>query len=205
MEKKKIIILTGPSGAGKTELANYLLEHYSGDFSKFITHTSREMRPGEQNGHEYYFRSPEDFKKEIKRNSFFEYEEVFQNCFYGCSTEELKRISLSNKLSLLVVDVNGALKFAGKSKSTTIDLQNINPIIFYIHCPIEELINRIKKDNENRKRNDTKKTLEKRYERMVYELSQKNQFNNIIDNFGKHPHLSGNELVNKIFETIKNK
>ena len=74
--------------------------------------------------------------------------------------------------------------------------------MFFITCPINVLIDRIKKDNKAGKRNDSETDIEKRYERMVFELGQQPQFQNIINN-DREFSFTANELINKILETIK--
>jgi len=204
LKQKKIIVLTGPSGAGKTEMQNYLLENYSIDFCKFITSTTRPKRKTDKHKISYYFRQLLRFKRMIETKKFFEFEEVFPGGYYGCEYVELERILKSKKVPIIVADVKGALKFLGKVETDTIDLSKIEPIVFYIDCPITEMIERIKKDNESGKRNDTEEDLENRFKRMVFEINQKHHFDNIISNSGRHQHLTGNELVNEIFKKIKN-
>lgn len=202
MEKKKIIILTGPSGAGKTELKKILLSDYKNDFCEFITSTTRKIRPNENHGVDYYFREFQDFEKMITANQLFEYEEVFQGKFYGCEYYELDRILQSKKIPLLVVDVKGALKFLGKETLETTDLSKIDPIVFFITCPINVLIDRIRKDNKLGNRNDSETDIEKRYQRMVFELGLQQEFLNIISN-NRDIVFTGNELINEIFKTLK--
>lgn len=204
-EKKDILILTGPSGAGKTALKEYLLENFKPDFQKFITSTTRSMRPGEQHGVDYYFRQFQDFSQMIQNKEVFEHEEVFPGKMYGCEYDELIRITQSHKTPVLTVDVNGALKFLGKSSTGNIDLSAINPIVFYISSSLETLIARVKKDNELGKRNDNEIDLNERFRRMGLELGLQTEFDNIVINDNRHQHLTGNELVNKIFEKLKTK
>jgi guanylate kinase len=196
MEKKKIIILTGPSGAGKTELKKFLLMDYKDIFCEFVTSTTRKIRPNEQHGSDYYFRELHDFQIKIDTQKLFEHEEVFPGKFYGCEYYELDRILQSKKTPLLVVDVKGALKFLGKGSLETIDLSKIDPVVFFITCPINILIDRIKKDNELGKRNDSETDIEKRYQRMVFELGLQPEFQNIINN-NRNFGFTANELINK--------
>ena len=104
----KIIIISGASGSGKTTLVNYLRT-----FSKFnlefsISVCTREKRVSEIDGQDYIFLSIKDFKKKISANEFLEWEEVYQDCFYG--TLKSTTISLLNagKNILFDVDVKGA-------------------------------------------------------------------------------------------------
>ena len=78
----KLIIFSAPSGSGKSTIINYLLQQNL-NLAFSISATSRQPRGNEKNGIEYYFLSPEDFKQKIANNEFLEYEEVYENRFYG--------------------------------------------------------------------------------------------------------------------------
>ncbi|MBK7230751.1 MAG: guanylate kinase [Saprospiraceae bacterium] len=103
----KIIILTAPSGSGKTTLANYLLETF-GQLSFSVSATTRKPRPVETNGKEYYFVSPEDFRAMIHNDELFEYQEVYENQYYGTLMSEIQRIWKAGKVALFDIDVKGA-------------------------------------------------------------------------------------------------
>ena len=104
----KIVIISAPSGAGKTTIVNYLLEQGLGlEFS--ISATTREPRGNEKNGTDYYFISKEDFMEKISKGEFVEWEEVYSNQFYGTLNNEMERICSNNKHVLFDVDVKGGL------------------------------------------------------------------------------------------------
>ena len=82
MSSKKVVIFSAPSGAGKTTLVRYLLEKgLPLEFS--ISACSRAPRANEQDGKDYHFFSPADFKEKIAVDAFLEWEEVYENMFYG--------------------------------------------------------------------------------------------------------------------------
>ena len=84
MNTGKLIIFSAPSGSGKSTLVNYLMEqHPELQLAFSISCTSRAPRGKEQNGVEYFFLSPEEFKKKIANDEFLEYEEVYEDRFYG--------------------------------------------------------------------------------------------------------------------------
>lgn len=84
MNTGKLIIFSAPSGSGKSTLVNYLMEqHPELQLAFSISCTSRAPRGKEKNGVEYFFLSPEEFKKKIANNEFLEYEEVYEDRFYG--------------------------------------------------------------------------------------------------------------------------
>ena len=82
MAQQKMIIFSAPSGSGKSTIINYLLQKgYPIEFS--ISATTRSPRGAEKHGVEYYFLSLKEFKQKIKKDEFLEYEEVYENRFYG--------------------------------------------------------------------------------------------------------------------------
>jgi guanylate kinase len=121
----KVLVITGPSGAGKTTLANALMDT-SKIFEKCITTTTRSPRQGEIDGKDYNFINVETFSDMLKKDCFFEWEEVYSGIYYGSSYTELKKIWDSNKLPVLVTDVKGALKikkiFEDKCYSVYLDV-----------------------------------------------------------------------------------
>ena len=113
---KKIIIFSAPSGSGKSTIINYLLEQMPGLFEFSISATSRQPRGQEQNGKEYYFLTPDEFRKRIENDEFLEYEEVYQDRFYGTLKSEVERIADNGRIALFDVDVKGGVnikKFYG--------------------------------------------------------------------------------------------
>lgn len=105
---KNIIVFAGPSGVGKSTLSNILL-HQSDDFEFSISATTRPIRLGEKNGHDYYFFSKEEFQRRIDNEEFVEWEEVYPGTFYGTLKSEVSRITALDKVAVFDVDVLGAL------------------------------------------------------------------------------------------------
>lgn len=88
MEKGKVIIFSAPSGSGKSTLINYLMTQF--DCLEFsISATSRSPRGEEKNGVEYYFLTPEEFRAKISEHAFLEWEEVYENKYYGTLRSEV--------------------------------------------------------------------------------------------------------------------
>ena len=104
----KLLILTAPSGAGKTTIAHRLLAELP-ELSFSISATTRAPRPGEVPGRDYYFLSVAEFEHRISRGAFVEYEMVYAGKYYGTLEEELVRIWDEGRFPLRVVDVVGAL------------------------------------------------------------------------------------------------
>lgn len=104
----KCVIFSAPSGAGKTTIVHYLLEQQIGlEFS--VSACSRDPRPNETHGKDYYFLGVEGFKKAIEGGDFIEWEEVYTNNFYGTLRSELERIWNDGKAVIFDVDVVGGL------------------------------------------------------------------------------------------------
>jgi len=108
-DKKKIIILTAPSGAGKTTVKSKLLAALTKELSFSVSATTRKIRGNEQEGIDYHFTNEEVFKKLIEKNAFIEWEMVYPGLYYGTTVEELNRIWSEGKLPVLDIDVKGAL------------------------------------------------------------------------------------------------
>ncbi len=102
----KLIIFSAPSGSGKSTIINYLLtQNLNLHFS--ISATSRAPRGTEQNGIEYYFLTPEEFRNRIAAGDFLEYEEVYTDKFYGTLKSEVERILNNGDNVIFDVDVVG--------------------------------------------------------------------------------------------------
>jgi guanylate kinase len=104
----KIIIITAPSGAGKTSITRYLLQTFP-QLAFSVSAATRQARANEQHGKDYYFISEEEFQKRIENNEFVEWEMVYQGKYYGTLKSELTRIWNDNKIPVLDVDVQGAI------------------------------------------------------------------------------------------------
>jgi guanylate kinase len=106
--KGKLIIFSAPSGAGKTTIVHQVMKEDS-RFSFSISATSRLPRAHEQDAIDYYFLSPEQFRKKINQNEFLEWEEVYENQYYGTLRSEVERIRRVGKHVIFDVDVIGGL------------------------------------------------------------------------------------------------
>lgn len=109
MDTKKIIILTAPSGAGKTTVKSKLLAALTKELSFSVSATTRKIRGNEQEGIDYHFTNEEVFKKLIEKKAFIEWEMVYPGLYYGTTIEELNRIWKEEKVPVLDIDVKGAL------------------------------------------------------------------------------------------------
>ncbi|NJL12735.1 MAG: guanylate kinase [Microscillaceae bacterium] len=105
----KAIIFSAPSGAGKTTLVRHLLAHNS-QLGFSVSACTRAQRPGEVEGRDYYFLSPQDFEQKIAQEAFVEWEEVYRGLYYGTLKSEIERLWSNGKHVLFDVDVKGGLK-----------------------------------------------------------------------------------------------
>jgi guanylate kinase len=104
----KLVILSAPSGSGKTTIVRHLLSLDLGlEFS--ISATSRKPRSNEKNGADYYFIDPDLFLEKVKEGAFLEWEEVYENQFYGTLRSEVERIRDAGKNVIFDIDVVGGL------------------------------------------------------------------------------------------------
>lgn len=117
----KVVIITGPSGAGKNTIADRMLDVFP-SLQYSVSATTRQARVGEEEGRDYYFVSVESFKQKIERNEFIEWEEVYTDKYYGTLKSEVLRIWDNNCSVLFVVDVVGAqdLKNHFKEKALSV-------------------------------------------------------------------------------------
>jgi guanylate kinase len=105
----KAIIFSAPSGSGKTTIVRHLLEKNK-DLGFSISASTRDRRGrSEENGKDYYFLSPSEFKSKIDSNEFIEWEEVYEGNFYGTLKSEIERIWASGKNVVFDVDVKGGI------------------------------------------------------------------------------------------------
>lgn len=106
---KKIIILTAPSGAGKTTIKTRMLQQMADRLSFSVSVTTRKKRDGETDGVDYFFVDETNFKNNIEQHQFIEWEMVYPGMYYGTSIEEINRIWSDNKTPVLDIDVKGAM------------------------------------------------------------------------------------------------
>lgn len=165
----KVIVVSAPSGAGKTSIVQHLLKAVP-ELRFSISATTRSKREHETDGKDYYFLSTEDFKAKLANDEFLEWQEVYADQFYGSLKSEVERIWQNNQTVIFDVDVLGGLnikKFYG-DKALSV----------FIKAPsIEELEKRLRNRGT-----ETPETLKKRLDKAEYEMSFSNQFDEVILN-----------------------
>lgn len=105
---KKVIVISGPSGVGKTTLYKKILKRYTSEMGFSVSATTRPPREGEENGRDYYFLSKDEFKFLMDNGGLLEYENNYGN-YYGTLKTEIDRIWSEGKHCFLDLDVKGAL------------------------------------------------------------------------------------------------
>ncbi|MBR3471489.1 MAG: guanylate kinase [Prevotella sp.] len=166
----RLIIISAPSGSGKSTIINWLMEHHPELRLAFsISCTSRAPRGTEQNGVEYFFLSPEEFRERIERNEFLEYEEVYEGRFYGTLKEQVERQRATHNV-VFDVDVKGGCNIKKYYGDEALSL--------FIQPPsIEELRRRLEGRGT-----DAPEVIEQRLERAAFELSFAPQFDRVVIN-----------------------
>lgn len=169
-DSRKILIITAPSGAGKTSVTTHLLELFP-QLSFSVSAATRQPRDNERDGIDYYFLSLEEFKQKIQQNEFIEWEMVYEGKYYGTLKLELERIWKLNKIPVLDIDVKGAIHVQQQYPEKTLSI--------FIEPPsIEELTRRLQGRGT-----ETKESLEARINKASYEISFKHSFSHTIINY----------------------
>lgn len=171
MNTGKLIIFSAPSGSGKSTLVNYLMEqHPELQLAFSISCTSRAPRGKEKNGVDYFFLSPEEFKKKIANNEFLEYEEVYEDRFYGTLKSQVEVQSQAGQNVVFDVDVKGGVNIKKHYGSRALSV--------FIQPPsVEELRNRLVG-----RATDAPEVIEQRLNKAEYELSFADKFDRIVIN-----------------------
>lgn len=165
----KLIIFSAPSGSGKSTLVRFLLSQgLNIQFS--ISATSREPRGDEKDGVEYYFLSPDEFRRRINNNEFLEYEEVYDNKFYGTLKSEVDRILEEGKNVVLDVDCVGGLNIK--------NIYNNQALSVFIMPPSVEVL----RERLEKRGTDEPEVIENRLAKAEYEMSFAPQFDVIVCN-----------------------
>ena len=169
MNQGKLIIFSAPSGSGKTTLVRYLLSQGM-DLAFSVSCTSRPPRGTEQDGVDYYFLTPEEFRQRIENDEFLEYEEVYTDKFYGTLKSEVERLSSAGHTVVFDVDVKGGINIKKYYGDRALSL--------FIQAPsIEELSRRL-----HNRGTDSEEVIQQRLEKAAYELTFAPQFDHIIVN-----------------------
>lgn len=166
---QKILIITAPSGAGKTSITRHLMQKFP-ELAFSISAATRKARENEVNGEDYYFLSEEEFQHKIKAREFAEWEMVYEGKYYGTLKSELERIWSNKQVPVLDIDVKGAIHVQKQYP--------INTLSLFIEPPS---VDELKKRLEGRG-TETIETLTARVSKASYEISFKTHFDKVIVN-----------------------
>ena len=184
----KIIILTAPSGAGKTSITRHLIQEFP-QLAFSISAATRQARGNEQDGRDYYFITVEDFQKKIKENAFVEWEMVYEGKYYGTLKSELQRIWNMKKIPLLDIDIKGAIHIQRQHPQ--------NCLTIFVEPPsVDELKKRLLSRGT-----ETEESLRARINKSSYEISFKHSFDKVIVN--DHLERACKEAEETVNEFIK--
>lgn len=167
----KLIIFSAPSGTGKSTIINWLMnEHKELNLAFSISCTSRQPRGTEQNGVEYFFLSPEEFRQKIADGEFLEYEEVYADRFYGTLKSQVERQTADGQNVVFDVDVKGGCNIKRHYGDKALSI--------FIQPPsVTELRRRLEA-----RATDAPEVIDQRIARAEYELGFASQFDRVVVN-----------------------
>ncbi len=166
----RIVIITAPSGAGKTTITRHLLKKFPDRLAFSVSAATRAPRGQEVDGRDYHFMSPEKFRELIEADAFFEWEMVYEGKYYGTLKSEVERIWATGRSPLLDIDVKGALRVMSEHREHCRSI--------FIKPPgIEELGRRLRQRGT-----DPEESIRMRLDKAAYEISFADQFDHIIVN-----------------------
>ncbi len=168
-ETKKLVIITAPSGSGKTTIVNHLLRELP-QLAFSVSACTRKPRAGEQDGVNYHFITLEDFTRRIAHHEFAEFEMVYEGKYYGTLKSELELIWNNQQTPMVDIDVQGALRLKKHYGKQTLSI--------FIQAPsIEALEQRLRARGS-----ETEQSLKERLDKATEELSFSDQFDHIVVN-----------------------
>jgi len=169
MNTGQVIIITAPSGAGKTSITRYLLQQFK-QLRFSVSATTRQQRGGEKNGQDYYFMSVAAFQQKINEEAFIEWEMVYEGKYYGTLKSEITRIWAEGNVPLLDIDVKGAIHVQQQFSKESLSI--------FIQAPsVDELQKRLATRGT-----ETPEGLLTRISKAAYEMSFKDNFDVTIVN-----------------------
>jgi guanylate kinase len=179
--KKNLLVIASPSGGGKSTIAKHVLNKYPNvKFS--ISATTRQMRPGETQGKEYYFLTKDEFNQKIQNDELLEYEEIFGN-IYGTLKSEVIRLTSQNLVPLFDVDVKGAM-----------NIKNIYPentLLLFIEPPSQK----VAEERLRNRKSETEEQIQTRIKRYQLEISMKDEFDFCVINDDLQRAISEVEII----------
>lgn len=170
-QKGRLLIFSAPSGSGKSTLVQWLMQaHPELNLTFSISCTSRAPRGNEQNGVEYFFLTPEEFREKIQKNEFLEYEEVYENHFYGTLKSQVDLQTDKGENVIFDVDVKGGCNIKNFYGNRALSI--------FIQAPsLEDLRKRLESRGT-----DSKEAIESRLAKASYEMTFAPKFDHVVIN-----------------------
>lgn len=185
----QVLVISGPSGSGKSSLISLLLKNFSNSFFS-VSATSRSKRENEKDGIDYHFISKEKFESEIKKNNFLEYAKVHDN-YYGTPYLPIQKALQEQKLVILDIDVQGFFQVKEKLNTTSIFITTKNKLT---------LKNRLKN-----RLSENEKSIEKRLQTASEEIKEIKNYDFLLINDDLHKTYANLENITKcMFFNVKN-
>lgn len=165
---KFVCVVSGPSGVGKDSILNGFDKKYN-FFSRVVTCTTRAPRPGEVNGVNYHFLTPDEFRKGIENDEFLEYVNVYSDKFYGTRKKDVEEALATGKNVIMALDVDGARMVKEKRP---------NALLFFIEPPsLEELASRL-----INRGTETAEAIKERLGKASYEMRFRDDYDVVLRN-----------------------
>jgi guanylate kinase len=187
---RNLIVVTAPSGAGKTTIVRHLLQTFD-NLAFSVSATTRAKREGEIEGKDYYYINVEKFKALVAEGAFLEWEEVYHDLFYGTLKSEVERLWSSGKTVIFDIDVKGAINLKKLYPEQTLT-------IFVKPPSAEVLFERLKQ-----RKSENAETLRLRMEKAAFELAFEKYFDIALVNDVKEKALDSAERIVKDWLTSR--
>lgn len=168
--KIDMVVFTAPSGAGKTTIVRHLLKKYNEELGFSISATTRNKREMETDGVDYYFLSNEEFKEKIKNEEFIEWEEVYEDKYYGTLKSEIDRQLKLGKKLLFDIEVKGAESLKAKYDERCL-------VVFVKPPSFRALVQRL-----SDRKTESARSFERRIKRIKKELLFEHSFDKVLLN-----------------------
>ncbi len=166
----KLILITAPSGAGKTTITRFLLARFPEQLAFSVSAATRSARENEQDGVDYHFISADSFRELIAKDAFLEWEMVYEGKYYGTLRSEIRKIWDKDMAPLLDIDVKGAMHVKQQFPESSLSI--------FIQPPsIEELSRRLRQRGT-----ESEESIRARIDKSTFELSFRDNFDRVIIN-----------------------
>jgi guanylate kinase len=170
VHSQRIVIITAPSGAGKTTITRHLLDRYPDKLAFSVSAATREPRGKEVDGQDYHFMTAQRFRELIEDGAFLEWEMVYEGKYYGTLMSEVERIWTSGRAPMLDIDVKGAMRVMEQHRPICLS-------IFIKPPSLQELERRLRQRGT-----DPEDSIRMRLEKADFEMSYADRFDHVIVN-----------------------